>query len=953
MKRTRLLLVAAWLCGGLAGPVLAAPERVRVVSDDNFPPYLFLNADGQPEGYLVDLWQLWERKTGIRVELTATAWSEAQAMLQRGDADVIEAIYRTPAREPDYEFSAAYATQRSFIYAHNSISGVSSPSTLKGFQIGVEAGDACSEMLQGKGIATLQRYRDYSQMIQAAIDQEIKLFCLDEAPANYYLYRFAVQDQFKQAFELYRGELHRAVRKGNGELLAVVERGMAGISEAEREALREKWMGNPLSQTLAPFVRHAGIALAVLLVLGGVLALWVRTLRRLVRQRTGELEMQRAQLATLFASIPDLVWLKDAGGVFLACNPRFQRLYGASEAEIVGRTDYDFVDKELADSFRRNDQRAMEAGRPTMNEEWITFADGGERILVETVKTPMCDREGRLIGVLGIARDITRRREIENALRASEEKLRMAQLSAALGVWESDLKSGRITWSPEVEAMYGMAPGSFDGRQATWLARVHPDDRQTLLQAMAHHLGAPQPFDLEFRVLRNDGEIRWVAARGQVHVDDKGQAQRIVGVNFDITEKRRIAEELRRYREQLEALVDERTRQLAQARDAAEAANRAKSAFLANMSHEIRTPMNAIIGMSHVLRARLDAPDLLDKLDKISGSADHLLGIINDLLDFSKIEAGKLHLESRELDPRCIMDNILSMLSAQASAKGLRLLGSVDELPPGLRGDAGRLVQAFLNLAGNAVKFTERGQVVLRITREADDAQAVTLRFSVEDTGIGIAPEIVGRLFSPFEQADETTARRFGGTGLGLAITRRLANLMGGDAGVESTPGQGSRFWFSARLERGAPALVTRPAGGQRADQQLRDSFLGTHVLVVEDDPINQEVAVELLESVGLVVDVAGDGQAAVERVAAADMPYALILMDLQMPRLGGLEATERLRALPGFATPVIAMTANAFSEDQARCLAAGMVDFIAKPVDPVLLYETLLNWLRKGRSIG
>ena len=949
MKHLVALLLC--LCSGLLGASeLTKPELIRVVGDDNFPPYLFRNADGQPEGYIVDLWHLWEQRTGIPVQLTTTAWAEAQATLLRGDADVIETIYRTPVREKDYEFSAPYSTQRSFIYAHGSISGVSSPSTLKGFQIGVEAGDACGEMLAAKGIVTLQYYRDYSQMIQAAINQEIKLFCIDEAPAAYFLYRLKVQDQFRQAFEVYRGEIHRAVRKGDGELLALVEAGMMQISQEERATLHDKWMGQPVS--LASYTRMLRPALIALALLGAMLVLWIYLLRRVVRQRTAELEMRRAQLTTLVNSIPDLVWVKNAEGVYLACNPSFEKLYGASETEILGRTDYDFVDRDTADFFREHDLRAMAAGRPSINEEWLSFADGGDRRLFETIKTPMLDREAKLIGVLGIARDITRRRQTENELRASEEKLRIAQASAALGMWESDLENHVTRWSPEVERMYGLAPGSFGGQQSAWMALVHPDDLPAVLQSVSDHLNSNEPFNLEFRIIRPDGEVRWIASRGQVHFNEQGQPARIIGVNFDITEKRQLDEELHRYRDQLEQLVDERTRQLAQARDAAEGSNRAKSAFLANMSHEIRTPMNAIIGMSHVLRRKIADPTLLDRLDKIDDAAHHLLAVINDLLDFSKIDAGKLQLESRPVDPAAIMDNIVSMLSVQASAKGLQFKYQVGDMPSGLLGDSGRLIQAFLNLASNAVKFTERGSVELRIDSEQIEDGAAVLRFSVADTGIGIPPEIVAQLFTPFQQADTSTARRFGGTGLGLAITRRLARMMGGDAGVESRVGQGSCFWFTTRLARGETAPPMRKdATALRPDQVLSTNFSGSRILVVEDDPINLEVAVELLQMAGLVVDVANDGQAAVDKVGQARWPFALILMDLQMPRLGGLEALAKLQQMPGFSTPVVAMTANAFAEDQARCRAAGMVDFIAKPIDPVLLYETVLDCLRGRRS--
>ncbi len=365
MKRA-FCLIAIFLMGVVIGPMAqAAPEKIRVVTDENFPPYIFINSDQQPEGYLVDLWRLWEEKTGIQVELIATAWSEAQAMMRRGEADVIESIYRTPEREVLYEFSKPYAAQGSFIYAHESISGIGGPGALKGFLVGVEDGDACIEMLAQKGITTLQKFRGYPSMIQAAIDQEIKLFCLDEAPADFYLYRMGVQDRFKQAFELYRGELHRAVRKGDAALLTTIENGMAGIPESEKDALKKKWMGHPLS--LAPYAAVAGPVLIALLLLGSLLVLWVFVLRSQVRKRTAALEFSTAQLATLVRTIPDLVWLKNPEGVYLACNPVFERLFGAPEKDIVGKTDYDFVDPQTADFFRENDRKAMSTGLASFN----------------------------------------------------------------------------------------------------------------------------------------------------------------------------------------------------------------------------------------------------------------------------------------------------------------------------------------------------------------------------------------------------------------------------------------------------------------------------------------------------------------------------------------------------------------------------------------------------------
>jgi PAS domain S-box-containing protein len=553
-----------------------------------------------------------------------------------------------------------------------------------------------------------------------------------------------------------------------------------------------------------------------------------------------------------------------------------------------------------------------------------------------------------------LAIEASDRRKVEQALRTSEGRLTTTVQSTNIGIWDWDLHSNGVYLSPEWKRQLGYGDHELNNTFHEWESRIHPEDHDRYLNAIEAYLGGQSSsLENEHRLLHKDGSYRWILARGTIIKNEGELSSRMVGIHIDVTDRKAAEAVLR------------------QAKEAAEAANRAKSQFLANMSHEIRTPMNGVLGMAELLLRCFLGQKERRLAESIHRSGTVLLEIINDILDFSKVESGKLHLEVVPFEVRRTIQEAVDVSKPTAQKKQLDLLWTIDDsIPAFLMGDPTRLRQIIVNLVGNAVKFTKQGVVGVVVSLESQRSELYGLSVTVRDTGIGISPEAQSHIFDAFSQADGSTTRKYGGTGLGLAIVWQLVTLMGGHIELQSVVGEGSTFRFNAYFKRCDPIhrqVSSEGAGkctGVDSSDQPASEPTEVRILLVEDNPVNREVACGMLETLHCRFDTAENGREALAATEAAE--YDLIFMDCQMPEMDGLTATRLIREREagdargtsdatlriGHRMPIVALTAHAMQGDRDLCLAAGMDDYLTKPFSVSQLEQLIARWVFGKRSI-
>jgi two-component system, sensor histidine kinase and response regulator len=683
------------------------------------------------------------------------------------------------------------------------------------------------------------------------------------------------------------------------------------------------------------------------------------------RQRAEEaLQASSERYRLIVQTAAEGIWMSDADDRTTFVNPTMARMLDYDVEQIMGRAMTDFMDADGRLQLHHHLQRRL-AGEAIQGDVSFRRSDGSTVwCLLST--TVINSDAGHYAGTLAMLTDITARRQAEGALRGSSQRLASIFNAVTNGLVMVDGNGAILERNAAAARMLAHAlpieprgaGGADDGSGGGLWCGVREDG--TRFDAASHPVRLAIVTGLSVRdvvmgIGHPDGAVHWLSINAEPIPDQGGAVPLVVASLTDITDRKRGEDALRELNEHLEERVAQRTLELDQARQVAVEASQTKGQFLANMSHEIRTPMNGVIGMAYLaLKTDLD-PRQRDYLEKIRFAGEHLLGIIDDILDISKIEAGKLAIEQVDFALEHVIQTLTTVVAPKAASRELELVFDLDPtLPKVLRGDPLRLGQVLINYTNNAIKFSEKGRIDVRVRQVVGDATGCLLRFEVSDCGIGLSEGEIEKLFQSFQQADTSTTREYGGTGLGLSICKQLAQLMGGEVGVRSRPGQGSTFWFTARLgvsSASVPALIDRVKDAaaellaSSRSAAVMAALKNARILLVEDNTFNQQIALEMLEEVGSSVCLAANGMEALELLRQT--AFDCVLMDVQMPLMDGLEATRRIRADPRLADiRVLAMTATATSEDRVRCIEAGMDDFISKPIQPALMYQTIANWL-------
>jgi PAS domain S-box-containing protein len=898
---------------------LAGHQDIRLGVDPAWPPFEFFDATKNYSGIASDYVRYLAKKLDVTMTpVPDITWSQVMDKTRTGEIDIIPCVARTTEREKFLLFTKPYMSFPMVILTRDDAPFVSSTLDFEEGKVAVIKNYLSHELLtQSYPDREFFLANNIEQALKAVSKGKVEAFVGNLASITYATQKMGLTNLKVATTTPYKYELAFAVRRDWPEMVHILNKSLQSISESEKTRMQNRWI-NVRFERQFDWMLVLKIVLPIILIGMIILATfikWNRTLSKEVTERKlveNALKESRASARGLLDATRESLFLLDSQATILAVNATAAQRFNKMPAEITGINFFDLLPINVREARRTYFDQVMQTGQP------VDFEAVRDDFIFQTRFYPVKDKSDTLVGVAIFAQDVTDQKQAEEALREGERNMRIVFENSPLGMIHFRSDGTIVNCNDNFVQLMGSSRDNLIGFNTVKHAKDEKM-RETLQQALS---GERSEYEGNYESVTGDTTTPLRIVFNPT--EPEKSASEVIATLEDISERKRMEQEL------------------VEAKITAVDANKAKGDFLANMSHEIRTPMNAVIGMSHLALKTELTPKQQDYLNKIQSSANSLLGIINDILDFSKIEAGKLDMEAVDFNLDDVLDNLANLVTVKAQEKeNLEVLfATAKDVPRFLVGDALRLGQVLINLANNAVKFTESGEIVVTSELVQQEQDEVTLKLSVSDTGIGLTAEQVSKLFQSFTQADTSTTRKYGGTGLGLTISKRLVEMMGGEIWVESEPGQGTTFSFTAKFGRGTEKEIDRP----KAPPDLK----GMKVLVVDDNATSRDIFQEMLESFTFEVTLAASGEEGLDEFerAVGNRPFELVVMDWKLPGIDGFEASRRIKQTPkSSATPAVIMV-TAYGREEMIQLgeAEGLEGFLIKPVNPSILFDTIMQ---------